>query len=139
MTGPDILEIFARLQAKFTDRRYKGAEVNAVWAGLLPCCRESMEWAAGVLMKSAKSLPQASTVLELTVEQERRMVGSASAAPSVNKDDRGREALKLMIRFNTGEISEKEWIAEMYRMSEKYRDSEFAAAARGRDLSRQEV
>lgn len=140
MTAAEALEGFKRLQESFPGRRYKGAELNAVWPQLLLCRRESFERAVGTWIRRGKFLPATDYILAKTREFEEgrgESVTEDELVPGGNECE-GTAAIRLMRQLHDGVITEAEWIAGMYRMSTVYGKAEYAQSARWLELKREQ-
>lgn len=132
MTGKEALAGFQELSRHF-NKPYKGGELNRVWGELLGCSHAAFVRAVGIAKKNLRYLPDVDYILEQTKWWHmnlRYQVESSVRLATDQNDSEGRDFFRFTRMVLEGDLSECDYAARLYEMSEKYRKPEYAATAR---------
>jgi hypothetical protein len=132
MTSQDALAGFHRLQTKFKESRYRGADLNPIWADLLQYRVEAFEKAIGVMLMHSQFLPAPWYVLDQTRQWESKIgQGDLAAAESgaLSSASVAKESLRLSRGYLEGTLPLREYVAGLYLLSKRTGCVEYAEEA----------
>jgi len=129
MTSKEAEAGFRNLSRKFKTG-YLGRELNPIWAELLTYPVECFDRAVGICLKNCRHLPAADYVLEQTKYWTGMMYHEFEAETKLDTGNSGAEALKIIQGVVQGIIDPGRAAQDLYLLSEKYGNAEYAQVAR---------
>lgn len=133
MTGKEALAGFQELSRHF-NKGYKGGELNPVWEELLGYSHAAFVRAVGIAKKNLRFLPEVDYIMEQTrwwnMNLKHQVAADQRRAGGGDPGAEGREMFRIVNERLAGELSDQEYAARLYAMSEKYKKPEYAVTAR---------
>ncbi|HEY6872770.1 MAG TPA: hypothetical protein VI298_08605 [Geobacteraceae bacterium] len=133
MTPRDLFAGLTILERKYR-KEFRAVDLDRLWRDLLALDRAAFEKAVGRIKYSCRWMPE----VDYLVMKAREWQGSRNyAILPVSKPSgvEGREVFDLLKLFQAGEMEEREYVAELYRMSERWGKSCYARQAYEREAA----
>lgn len=129
MTAREVLAGFNKLQRAYpSGKKYQVEDLQTVWPELLSCSSVAFDRAVGSIVKGSRFLPQPDYVLQRTLQMQ-RAVGQR-VAPDFDSADPAYKSMNLVQMRLRGSLSDRDYIEELFAMSELHRLVTYAVEAR---------